>query len=247
MAPYVASAVATAALMPGLLRYAGACAGPAQVCAVPGPGLPWPSCPRVVPACAPASPAPAAPFCGWIRVPGSMGPWLNGSLEDCRVTFASRYAGVARGAVRLAGGRLCLALAPAPYAARHLREMSGGVSRHRLRPAVRRRVRRQDRGHRLGRGLPAQRLAGPAVQLISDRGQVLQGCAPARERALGEVLAQQPVGVLVRCPAATANAGRRSRSRSPRPPRSARAPPSRSPDPRSATGASHQAGPRHRR
>ena len=49
---------------------------------------------------------------------------------------------------------------------------------------------------RLGGGLPVQGLAGPGVQLISDVLQVL----PAVHRqvgALGEVLAQQPVGVLV--------------------------------------------------
>ena len=64
---------------------------------------------------------------------------------------------------------------------------------------VRRRLAVQDLGQRLGRGLPAQRLAGPAVQLVRDRGQVRRA-VPGQGGALGEVLAQQPVGVLVAAP-----------------------------------------------
>src|SRR6516225_2406539 len=57
----------------------------------------------------------------------------------------------------------------------------------------------QDLGQGLGRGLPAQRLAGPAVQLLRHRGQLARA-VPGQGRALGEVLAQQPVGVLVAAP-----------------------------------------------
>ena len=45
-------------------------------------------------------------------------------------------------------------------------------------------------------GLPAEDLAGPGVERVSDRFDVLGG--PDREvRALREVLAQQAVGILI--------------------------------------------------
>src|SRR6266545_4194518 len=48
----------------------------------------------------------------------------------------------------------------------------------------------------LGWGPPAERLAGPRVQRRGDGGEIL-GAVPGEVGALGEVLAQQPVGVLV--------------------------------------------------
>ena len=70
----------------------------------------------------------------------------------------------------------------------------------------------EEHGHRLGRGLPAQHLARPAVQPVSNILQVLRG-VDGQVGALGEVLAQQPVGVLVGRPLPRESAGRRSRSR----------------------------------
>jgi len=49
----------------------------------------------------------------------------------------------------------------------------------------------------LGGGPPAERLARPAVQRARDGGEVFRAVA-CEVCALGEVLAQQPVGVLVR-------------------------------------------------
>jgi hypothetical protein len=51
----------------------------------------------------------------------------------------------------------------------------------------------------LGRGAPAEGLAGPGVQFGGDRLQVLTAVA-RQAGALGEVLAQQPVGVFVAAP-----------------------------------------------
>ena len=58
---------------------------------------------------------------------------------------------------------------------------------------------RQDLSQGLGRGFPAEGLAGPGVQLRRDRVQVLFA-VHGQVGALGEVLAQQPVGVLVAAP-----------------------------------------------
>ena len=57
----------------------------------------------------------------------------------------------------------------------------------------------QRRGQQGSRGVPAEGLARPVVELGGDRGQ-LPGGVDAQVGALGEVLAQQPVGVLVRRP-----------------------------------------------
>src|SRR3954451_7153052 len=54
----------------------------------------------------------------------------------------------------------------------------------------------QELVERFGRGLVAERLARPAVQRAGN-GLDLLGVAPGEVGALGEVLAQQPVGVLV--------------------------------------------------
>src|SRR6266567_6988808 len=77
--------------------------------------------------------------------------------------------------------------------------MSGGASRL-LYP-----LRRSGSGvvqqlrHRFCRGLPAECLAGAAVEGGGDGGQIARAVA-AQVGALGEVLAQQPVGVLVAGP-----------------------------------------------
>jgi hypothetical protein len=51
----------------------------------------------------------------------------------------------------------------------------------------------------LGRCLPAEGFAGPGVECVSDRLELVGG-PPGQVGALREVLAQQPVGVLVRSP-----------------------------------------------
>src|SRR5215472_2372379 len=86
-----------------------------------------------------------------------------------------------------------------PYAAR-TRGISGGVSRLLCGPLPRPGRSGcgagQDLIQRLRGGFPAQGLAGPGVELGGDGVQVL-AAVHRQVRALGEVLAQQPVGVLV--------------------------------------------------
>src|SRR5215211_1118072 len=48
----------------------------------------------------------------------------------------------------------------------------------------------------LGRGAPSERLARPAVECVGDGGQIA-GAVAGEIGALGEVLPEQPVGVLV--------------------------------------------------
>jgi hypothetical protein len=57
-------------------------------------------------------------------------------------------------------------------------------------------ARRQNLSKPFGRRVPPEGLEGPVVELGRNRGEAL-GVVRAQVRALGEVLAQQPVGVLV--------------------------------------------------
>ena len=59
----------------------------------------------------------------------------------------------------------------------------------------------------LGWGFPAERFAWPGVELGGDGGQIGAGVAP-QVGALGEVLAQQPVGRSYVCQAAGARSTR---------------------------------------
>ena len=129
------------------------------------------------------------------------------------------------------------------YCAAPSREMSGGVSRHRRAVSGQAAsLSRTSASASAGVFQPSV-LRGLAVQLVRDRGQVLRG-VPGQGRALGEVLAQQPVGVLVAAPLPGRVRVAEVDLRSPRPPRSARARASPSPGPRSATGAPRPAAPR---
>src|SRR4030095_14104441 len=56
----------------------------------------------------------------------------------------------------------------------------------------------QQRGELFGWGAPAECLAGSAVELVGDRVQLGLADGVEVDLALGEVLTQQPVGVLVR-------------------------------------------------
>ena len=125
----------------------------------------------------------------------------------------------------------------APYHARHPPAMSGGVGRHHDLSGC---GAGQELIQRLRGGLPPQGLAGPGVELGGHFFQVLPA-VHGKVGALGEVLAQQPVGVLV----AAALPGRVRVAEvdcpGPRPPRSGRGRTSRCPGPRSATGGWHRA------
>src|ERR1700735_536193 len=143
---------------------------------------------------------------GGLLWPGAVrgqGRALGLAVVSCR-SGAAEVSGVPAGPQgRRAAMRSSLeAGGAAPYTARR---PSGGERRRQPPPlcpplapgAWSGRRRGQELIQRLSRGLPAQGLARPGVQLISDRGQVLRA-VHRQVRALGEVLAQQPVGVLVR-------------------------------------------------
>ena len=105
----------------------------------------------------------------------SRGPALGLALGSCRPGAAE--APGSRPAVRPPPQRVRSSLeagGAAPYHARHPPVMSGGAGRL-LAFLLLRRPGCPGLRHRLGRGLPAQRLARPAVQLVGDRGQVLRG------------------------------------------------------------------------
>jgi hypothetical protein len=57
--------------------------------------------------------------------------------------------------------------------------------------------------HGAGRAAPAETLSGTLVQPLLDRPQV-RGRVPAQVTPLGEVLAEQPVGVFIRAAPAAA-------------------------------------------
>ena len=88
----------------------------------------------------------------------------------------------------------------------------------------------------LGGGAPAERLARPAVERGGDRGEVL-GAVSGEVGASGEVLAKQPVGVLVGASLPRALRIAEVDLQAGLDPQLWRAGPSRRPGPRSATGA----------
>ena len=103
-----------------------------------------------------------------------------------------------------------------------------------------------DLGQPCGRCLPGQGLARSGVELVGDGGELV-GVVAVQVGSLREVLAQQPVGVLVAGPLPRAGLLAEVHRHAQRLRRSRRATPSRCPGPRSVTDAGAPAGPSSRR